>query len=77
MKQGAATAKVKPGAGSGQMKTQAKSAKPGSKPLTKSELAENEHEAAADFVVGALLYSLFASNRSEMIHRLLPNGDNN
>ena len=77
MKQGLATAKMKTANESARMKTQAKSAKPRLKLLTKSEMVEKETEASAEFLVGALLYSLFASHRSEMIHGLLPNDENN
>ena len=73
MRHGTATAKVKKPRGSTQMKAQVKSAKTRSKLLTKSELAGNENDAATDFVVGALLYSLFASNRREIISGFLPN----
>ena len=73
MRQGTATAKVKTARSSTQMKAQVKPAKTRSKLLTKSELAGNENDAATDFVVGALLYSLFASNRCEIIGGLISN----
>ena len=73
MRQGTATAKVKTAHSSTQMNALVKPAKTRSKLLTKSELAGNENDAATDFVVGALLYSLFASNRREIISGLLPN----
>ena len=73
MRQGTTTANVKTARNSARMNALVKPAKTRSRLLTKSELAENENAAAADFVVGALLYSLFASNPSELVSGLLPN----
>lgn len=47
----------------------------GDPPMIKSELAENEIDPAADFIVGALLYSLLASHRSESIIAMLPSSE--
>lgn len=71
MRQGTATAKVKSARDCAQMKARVKPAKTRSRRLTKSELAENENDAAADFIVGALLYSLLASNCSGMVSELM------
>ncbi len=43
--------------------------------MTKSEMPGNENHSTADFIVGALLYSLFASHRSEAVSALLPDGE--
>ncbi|MEK7831759.1 MAG: hypothetical protein AAB401_11775 [Acidobacteriota bacterium] len=39
---------------------------------TKAQIAGNETELSDDFIVGALLFSLFASNRSEIVSEMLP-----
>ncbi|MGE0886887.1 MAG: hypothetical protein AB7P14_25480 [Blastocatellales bacterium] len=44
----------------------------GDPPMIKSEMTENEIDPAADFIVGALLYSLLVSHRSECIIAMLP-----
>lgn len=44
---------------------------------TKSITSESENDWAADFIVGALLYSLLGSNKGEIISGLLPDGDHN
>lgn len=38
---------------------------------TKAQIAGNETELPDDFTVGALLFSLFASNRSEIVNEML------
>lgn len=42
---------------------------------TKNEMTEIENDPAADFIVGALLYSLLASHRSESIIAMLPSSE--
>ena len=44
---------------------------------TKSITSESENDWAADFIVGALLYSLLDSSNGEIISGLLPDGDHN
>lgn len=43
----------------------------------KSTTFSNENDWMADFVVGALLYSLLDSRKGEAIRGLLPDGENN
>ena len=40
-----------------------------------SAILRNENDWAADFIVGALLYSLLGSSRSESVSVLLPDGE--
>lgn len=44
---------------------------------TKRELSGNEKDPATDFIVGALLYSLLVSHRSETVRALLPDSEEN
>lgn len=71
MKQEAATAKVKNASSLSPMDATAKQAKAKSGRRAKPEDAGNKEEASVEFLVGALLYSLFASNRRESVRDLM------
>lgn len=44
---------------------------------TKSAMSEKENDWAADFLIGALLYSLFSSSKSQAVSGLLPDEEQN